>query len=135
MKLKIHLGYIPNLIQKHRLLGVEGIHNFYINKDDKKFKKKKRTSKCLYKVIFYVSQYTHIFTIYFREQTPSYSSVDVSLPPSEEVQHLRRQVGKLNRRVMAIELEMLQRQQRDKILYTLTLAYFILKAISWLNRN
>ncbi|XP_015176785.1 PREDICTED: transport and Golgi organization protein 11 isoform X1 [Polistes dominula] len=70
-----------------------------------------------------------------REQTPSYSSVDVSLPPSEEVQHLRRQVGKLNRRVMAVELEILQRQQRDKILYTLTLAYFILKAISWLNRN
>ncbi|KAI4495709.1 hypothetical protein M0802_008332 [Mischocyttarus mexicanus] len=70
-----------------------------------------------------------------REQTPSYSSADVSLPPSEEVQHLRRQVGKLNRRVMAVELEILQRQQRDKILYTLTLAYFLLKAISWLNRN
>ncbi|KAK2580530.1 hypothetical protein KPH14_006261 [Odynerus spinipes] len=70
-----------------------------------------------------------------REQTPSYSVADVSLPPSDELQHLRRQVGKLNRRVMALELEMLQRQQRDKILYALTLAYCILKTISWLNRN
>ncbi|XP_015589097.1 transport and Golgi organization protein 11, partial [Cephus cinctus] len=59
---------------------------------------------------------THI-TRHAREQTPSYSALDVSLLPSEEIQHLRRQVGKLNRRVMAVELEMLQRQQRDKILY------------------
>ncbi|XP_033175879.1 transport and Golgi organization protein 11 isoform X2 [Bombus vosnesenskii] len=70
-----------------------------------------------------------------REQTPSYSALNVSLPPSEEIQHLRRQVGKLNRRVMAIELEMLQRQQREKILYALTLTYLILKAFSWLTRN
>ncbi|XP_068966910.1 transport and Golgi organization protein 11 isoform X1 [Bombus flavifrons] len=72
---------------------------------------------------------------YAREQTPSYSALNVSLPPSEEIQHLRRQVGKLNRRVMAIELEMLQRQQREKILYALTLTYLILKAFSWLTRN
>lgn len=70
-----------------------------------------------------------------REQTPSYNALDVSLPPSEEIQHLRRQVGKLNRRVMAIELDMLQRQQREKILYALTLTYLILKAFSWLTRN
>ncbi|KOX78133.1 Transport and Golgi organization protein 11 [Melipona quadrifasciata] len=70
-----------------------------------------------------------------REQTPSYSALNVSLPPSEEIQHLRRQVGKLNRRVMAIELEMLQRQQREKIIYALTLTYLILKAVSWLTRN
>ncbi|CAL7943528.1 unnamed protein product [Xylocopa violacea] len=70
-----------------------------------------------------------------REQTPSFSALNVSLPPSEEIQHLRRQVGKLNRRVMAIELDMLQRQQREKILYALTLTYLILKAFSWLTRN
>ncbi|XP_071858384.1 transport and golgi organization 11 isoform X2 [Bombus fervidus] len=69
------------------------------------------------------------------EQAPSYNALNVSLPPSEEIQHLRRQVGKLNRRVMAIELEMLQRQQREKILYALTLTYLILKAFSWLTRN
>lgn len=70
-----------------------------------------------------------------REQTASYNALNVSVPPSEEIQHLRRQVGKLNRRVMAIELEMLQRQQREKILYALTLTYLILKAFSWLTRN
>ncbi|XP_076638433.1 transport and golgi organization 11 [Colletes latitarsis] len=70
-----------------------------------------------------------------REQTPSFNALDVSHQSSEEIQHLRRQVGKLNRRVMAIELDMLQRQQRDKIVYAITLTYFILKAFSWLTRN
>ncbi|XP_070158956.1 transport and Golgi organization protein 11 isoform X1 [Polyergus mexicanus] len=70
-----------------------------------------------------------------REPTPSYNALDVSLPPSEEVQHLRRQVGKLNRRVMALELDTLHRQQRDRILYIATIAYFILKTFSWLTRN
>nr|XP_033339577.1 transport and Golgi organization protein 11 [Megalopta genalis] len=78
---------------------------------------------------------TDVVVRHAREQTPSYSALNVSIPPSEEVQHLRRQVGKLNRRVMAIELDMLQRQQRDKILYALTLTYLILKAFSWLTRN
>ncbi|XP_076182655.1 transport and golgi organization 11 isoform X2 [Ptiloglossa arizonensis] len=70
-----------------------------------------------------------------REQTPLFSALDVSLPPSEEIQHLRRQVAKLNRRVMAIELDMLQCQRNDKILYALTLTYLILKAFSWLTRK
>ncbi|XP_071630427.1 transport and Golgi organization protein 11 [Temnothorax longispinosus] len=73
-------------------------------------------------------------TRHVREQTP-FNPLDVSLPPSEEVQHLRRQVGKLNRRVMALELDMLHRQQRDKLLYIATIAYFILKAFSWITRN
>ncbi|XP_011864576.1 PREDICTED: transport and Golgi organization protein 11 isoform X2 [Vollenhovia emeryi] len=73
-------------------------------------------------------------TRHVREQTP-FNALDVSLPPSEEVQHLRRQVGKLNRRVMALELDMLHRQQRDKLLYMATIAYFILKAFSWITRN
>ncbi|XP_043261729.1 transport and Golgi organization protein 11 [Colletes gigas] len=70
-----------------------------------------------------------------REQTPSFNTLDVSHQSSEEIQHLRRQVGKLNRRVMAIELDMLQRQQKNKIIYAVTLTYFILKALSWLTRN
>ncbi|XP_032664344.1 transport and Golgi organization protein 11 [Odontomachus brunneus] len=70
-----------------------------------------------------------------REPTPSYGALDVSLPPSEEIQHLRRQVGKLNRRVMALELELMHRQQKEKILYIATVAYLILKAFSWLSRN
>ncbi|KAK0180311.1 hypothetical protein PV327_005970 [Microctonus hyperodae] len=71
-----------------------------------------------------------------REQTPVWNSnLDMSLAPSEEIQHLRRQVGKLNRRVMSVELEMVQRQQRDKIFYAITIAYFFFKAFNWLTRN
>ncbi|XP_046734718.1 transport and Golgi organization protein 11 [Diprion similis] len=70
-----------------------------------------------------------------REQTPSYNSLDVSLPPSEEIQHLRRQVGKLTRRILAVEVESQQRQQRDKILYAVALSYFFLKTFFWLSRN
>ncbi|XP_053979744.1 transport and Golgi organization protein 11 [Hylaeus volcanicus] len=70
-----------------------------------------------------------------REETPSYNALNVSLPPSEEIQHLRRQVGKLQRRVMAIELDVLQCQQKEKILYAFTLTYLIFKTFSWLTRN
>lgn len=74
--------------------------------------------------------------IYFsREQTPLYSALDVSLAPSEEIVHLRRQVGKLNRRVMACELEIMQRQQREKIIYAITIAYFFFKTFNWMSRN
>lgn len=55
--------------------------------------------------------------------------------PSEEVTHLRRQVARMNRRVLAIEIDNLQRQQREKVVYCLGLAYFLFKAIMWLNRN
>lgn len=57
------------------------------------------------------------------------------LTTAEEVVHLRRQMAKLNRRVMALELENLNRLQKEKILYGLGIAYFLLKAILWLNRN
>ncbi|XP_033207727.1 transport and Golgi organization protein 11 [Belonocnema kinseyi] len=70
-----------------------------------------------------------------REQTPFNTTLDVTLTPSEEVQHLRRQVGKLHRRIIAVESQIMQRQQRDKIVYAITLTYFFLKALSWLTRN
>ncbi|XP_064090996.1 transport and Golgi organization protein 11-like isoform X3 [Macrobrachium nipponense] len=57
------------------------------------------------------------------------------LSPSEEVSLLRRQVGRLNRRVMALELDTQQRAHREMIMYTLGVAYFIIKAILWINRN
>jgi len=56
------------------------------------------------------------------------------LTSSEEVLHLRRQMAKLNRRVMALELEHLNRLQKEKILYGIGIAYFLLKAIIWLNK-
>ena len=57
------------------------------------------------------------------------------LSPSEEVSLLRRQVGRLNRRVMALELDTQQRANREMIMYTLGVAYFLIKAILWINRN
>lgn len=54
---------------------------------------------------------------------------------NEEVVHLRRQLAKLNRRVMSIELENMQRQNRDKIIYALGLAYFFFKTVLWLSRS
>jgi len=67
-----------------------------------------------------------------RETTPPLGD---QLSPSEELLHLRRQVVKLNRRVLSVELDNIQRQQRDKIVYCIGLAYFLMKAIVWLNRN
>lgn len=67
-----------------------------------------------------------------REATPPYGE---NATPIEEVTHLRRQVARLNRRVLSIEIENLQRQQREKVVYLLGLAYFCFKAIMWLNRN
>jgi len=67
-----------------------------------------------------------------REATPPFGD---HYSPSEEVVLLRRQVAKLNRRVLSIEFESIQRQQRDKVIYCVGLAYFLIKAIMWLNRN
>lgn len=44
-------------------------------------------------------------------------------------------MAKLNRRIMAIELENIQRQQREKIVYAVGLTYFLLKVIMWMNRS
>lgn len=57
------------------------------------------------------------------------------LTPHEEILYLRRQLAKLNRRVLNIEINNEQRMQREKIVYCLGLAYFVLKTIIWLNRN
>lgn len=69
-----------------------------------------------------------------REQTPPFAHGE-GLSTSEEVVHLRRQIAKLNRRVMAIELETIQRQQKEKIAYAFGIAYILFKVIAWLNRS
>nr|CAD7396988.1 unnamed protein product [Timema cristinae] len=72
--------------------------------------------------------------MHVRESTPPLSAGD-SLTTNEEVTHLRRQMAKMNRRMMALELDSLQRQQREKFLYAVGLAYFILKTVLWLGRS
>ncbi|KAK6633303.1 hypothetical protein RUM44_003904 [Polyplax serrata] len=57
-----------------------------------------------------------------------------SLLPVEELSHLRTQMAKLNRRLMALEMDNLQRQQREKYLVALGLGYFLVKFVIWLNK-
>ena len=58
-----------------------------------------------------------------------------NLSPWEEIQLLRRQMAKLNHRLMAVELENQQQQQREMILTVLISTYFVGKVLLWLNRS
>ena len=53
----------------------------------------------------------------------------------EELQLLRHQVSRLNRRVLALETDSAQRQQRELLLGLLTAGYFVMKIIKWLRHN
>ncbi|RZB40197.1 Miff domain containing protein [Asbolus verrucosus] len=70
-----------------------------------------------------------------RESTPPVGRSGDRLTPAEEVLHLRRQMAKLNRRVMALELENLNRLQKEKFLVGFGVAYLLLKVIVWMNRE
>ena len=58
-----------------------------------------------------------------------------SVNPWEEIQIVRRQIAKLNHRLMAVELENQQQQQRELILTVLVTSYFVGKFFMWLNRS
>uniref|UniRef100_A0A2M4ALS6 Putative transport and golgi family organization n=1 Tax=Anopheles triannulatus TaxID=58253 RepID=A0A2M4ALS6_9DIPT len=70
-----------------------------------------------------------------REETPTFGGSVENLTPSEEVTHLRRQVAKINRRLLAIELESVSRQQREKVIYCVGMAYLLFKTFMWLSRK
>ena len=64
---------------------------------------------------------------------------DITMPREnmttfEELQLVRRQIAKLNHRLMAVELENQQQQQREMIFTVLVTAYFFGKFIFWVNR-
>ncbi|XP_026763972.2 transport and Golgi organization protein 11 [Galleria mellonella] len=69
-----------------------------------------------------------------RDPTPPIGHGE-GLSTAEELVHLRRQIVKLNRRVMSIEAEQLQRQQKEKIAYAIGIAYLLFKVMAWLNRS
>ncbi|KAJ8971064.1 hypothetical protein NQ314_000896 [Rhamnusium bicolor] len=71
----------------------------------------------------------------FRSSTPPIGGGGEGLTPAEEVLHLRRQLAKLNRRVMALELENLNKLQKEKFVVGFGIAYFLLKVIIWMNRE
>lgn len=72
--------------------------------------------------------------MHFRDPTPPVGNGE-GLSTKDELGHLRRQIMKLNRRVMIIEAEHLQRQQKEKIVYSIGVAYFIFKVIVWLRSS
>jgi len=53
----------------------------------------------------------------------------------DEVQMMRRQIAKLNHRLMSVELENQQQQQREMVFTVLCSAYFLVKAVIWLNKS
>ena len=68
-------------------------------------------------------------------QTSSLALPSENLTPSEEIRLLRRQMAKLNHRLMAVELENQQQQQREMVLTAIVTAYFLGKLILWINRS
>lgn len=62
-------------------------------------------------------------------------SVESGLSVYDEVQMMRRQIAKLNHRLMAVELENQQQQQREMVLTVVVSAYFVVKALLWLNKS
>jgi len=72
---------------------------------------------------------------YEADNTPIRSESAEGLSVYEEVQMMRRQIAKLNHRLMAVELENQQQQQREMVLTVLVSAYFVVKALVWLNKS
>ncbi|XP_043196461.1 transport and Golgi organization protein 11-like [Amphibalanus amphitrite] len=56
------------------------------------------------------------------------------LSASEELELLRRQLLKVNRRLMQIEVENQRRRSREVMLYTAGAAYFLIKVMLWMGR-
>jgi len=74
-----------------------------------------------------------------REGTPQFGSgigsVENLSTAHDDVMHLKKQVNKLNRRLLNVEIEIIQRAQRDKIICGLGILYFVIKAFVWINRK
>lgn len=75
------------------------------------------------------------FSNSFLETAPSIGGVGERPTPAEEIRHLRRQLASLNKKVMAMEVDNLNRLQREKFLLGFGITYFLLKMIIWMNRN
>lgn len=71
----------------------------------------------------------------FLESTPSIGGGGERPTPAEEIRHLRRQLANLNKKVMAMEVDNLNRLQREKFVLGFGVAYFLLKIIIWMNKN
>ncbi|XP_058058140.1 transport and Golgi organization protein 11 isoform X1 [Anopheles bellator] len=70
-----------------------------------------------------------------REETPTFGGSVENLTPSEELAQLRRQVTRINRRLLTMELDMVQRKQQEKIIYCVGMAYLLFRTFMWLSRK
>lgn len=118
------------LVSKPKKMFQNDLFNTRWIRQDNLFCTRRRWSNRIRTNLFWF--FFSFFLSYSREATPPYGE---HITPTEEILHLRRQVSKLNRRVLTIEFDNVQRQQREKIVYCVGLAYFLIKAIMWLNRN
>lgn len=71
----------------------------------------------------------------YRESTPPLGGMGEGLTTAEEVVHLRRQLAKINRRIMALEMENINRLQKEKYVVGFGIAYFLVKILLWMNRD
>ncbi|XP_037093752.1 transport and Golgi organization protein 11-like [Pollicipes pollicipes] len=70
-----------------------------------------------------------------RVQAPPRPAVAGYLSAGEELELLRRQLLKVNRRLMQIEVENQRRRSREVMLYTAGVAYFVMKVVLWMGRS
>lgn len=72
------------------------------------------------------------------EQSPAALDLNesaVSVAADDEISMMRKQLRHLSRRVLSLEQESQQRQQREIILYTVGVTYFVLKGLIWLHKH
>lgn len=54
---------------------------------------------------------------------------------NEEIVHLREQLSRMNRRVLALEEDATDRKERERYVVMVSLLYVAFKAVSWLFRG
>lgn len=54
---------------------------------------------------------------------------------NEEVVHLREQLSRMNRRVLALEEDTADRKERERYMVMASLVYVAFKTVSWLFRS
>ncbi|XP_044750286.1 transport and Golgi organization protein 11 [Coccinella septempunctata] len=75
------------------------------------------------------------FIVNSRALTPPIGGGGDNLTTSDEIHHLRKQMVKLNRRVMSLEMENINRLQREKFVLGFGVAYFLFKFIIWMSKD
>jgi len=71
----------------------------------------------------------------FDPDTSLSTYTEQNLSTNEEIQLMKRQIAKLNHRLMATELENQQQQQRELVFTIAVSAYFLVKALIWINKS